>query len=125
MAWFKVDDKLHSHPKRHKAGNAAMGLWVAAGSWSSDQLTDGHIPKHMLPSLGKPAEARALVDAGLWNIDPDDDGWRFHDWQDQNPTRSEVRAAREAENERKRKWREKAQRDRETGQFTDQDGGTQ
>lgn len=26
MPWFKVDDKIHSHPKARRAGLAAMGL---------------------------------------------------------------------------------------------------
>lgn len=93
MAWFKVDDKLHSHPKRHRAGLRAMGLWVVAGSWCGDQLTDGLVPRDMLTALGgKPADAKALVDAGLWETDAQ--GWRFHDWGGQNPSRDDVEAQR-------------------------------
>lgn len=106
MAWFKVDDKLHSHPKRHRAGLRAMGLWVVAGSWCGDQLTDGLVPRDMLAALGgRPADAKALVDAGLWEAV--DGGWRFHDWAGQNPTRSDVEATRDRERERKREWRER------------------
>lgn len=114
--WFKVDDKLHSHPKRYAAGPRAMGLWVIAGSWAADQLTDGVIPHHMVAALGFTGrDATALVAAGLWLTDPE--GWRFHDWHQMNPSRSEVMAKRNAETERKRKWRERAQRDAATGQF--------
>ena len=106
MAWFKVDDKLHSHPKRHRAGMRAMGLWVIAGSWCGDQLTDGLVPRDMLTVLGgKPADAAALVAAGLWEECPQ--GWIFHGWDGQNPTRYEVEEEREKERQRKAEWRAK------------------
>ena len=105
MTWFKVDDGLHSHPKRHRAGLKAMGLWVVAGSWASDQLTDGFIPTDMLPVLGgRTTDARALVDAGLW--DAIEGGWHFHDWEAQNPTRLAVEQRRAEDRERKAQARE-------------------
>ncbi len=105
MPWFKVDDKLHSHPKRYRAGLRAMGAWVIAGSWSSDHLTDGHVPAHMLDALGiRKADADALVKAGLWHVDGD--GWRFHDWQALNPSRSAVEQRRAEDRQRKAEARE-------------------
>jgi len=105
VPWFKVDDKLHSHPKRYRANLRAMGLWVLAGSWSSDQLTDGHIPRDLLAALGgTPADASALVRAGLWEECPD--GWLFHDWEAQNPTRTSVETRRAEDRERKAQARE-------------------
>lgn len=113
MAWFKVDDKLHSHPKRHRAGLRAMGLWVICGSWCGDQLTDGFVPRDMLAALGgKPAEAKALVDAELWEAVPG--GWQYHDWPAQNPTRSEVEGYRDRERQRKAEWRAKKSELRES-----------
>lgn len=104
--WFKIDDKLHSHPKRHSAGLRAMGLWAMAGSWCGDQLTDGFVPQHMLAALGgKPADAKALVDAGLWDTRPG--GWQFRGWSDWNPSRAEVEAEREKNRERMAEWRRK------------------
>lgn len=89
MPWFKVDDTLAMHPKVVIAGNAAMGLWVRAGSWSAQQLTDGCIPRAMLVVLGgRPRDARALVDAGLWV--ETEEGWEFHQWTERQPTRVEV-----------------------------------
>ena len=112
MAWFKVDDKLHSHPKRHRAGLRAMGLWVVAGSWCGDQLTDGFIPRDMLTALGgKPADAKALVDAGLWEARPD--GWSFHDWAGQNPTRYDVETQRAEWRRRQVEARERRKAERE------------
>lgn len=106
MTWFKVDDKLHSHPKRHRAGLRAMGLWVVAGSWCGDQLTDGFIPCDMLPALGgKPADVQALIDAGLWEVAQG--GWKFHEWERQNPERVDVEAQREAWRERQKAARKR------------------
>lgn len=94
MPWFKVDDRLHSHPKRHAAGLRAMGLWVVAGSWAADNLTDGRIPREVLPALGgKPTDAKALVDAGLWTATKT--GWAFHDWDGFQPDAASVLAARD------------------------------
>lgn len=107
--WFRVDDKLHSHPKRHVAGLRAMGLWAVAGSWCGDQLTDGFVPSYMLTALGgKPADAKALVDAGLWVTV--DGGWEFTGWHEWNPSRETVEARREADREKKAKAREKKKR---------------
>lgn len=98
MPWFKVDDRLAMHPKVMQAGNAAMGLWVRAGSWSAQNLTDGHIPTALLTSLGGTRnQAEALVKAHLWTVEPD--GWRFHDWSEYQPSASDVKLHKEAESE--------------------------
>lgn len=99
MTWFKVDDGWHKHRKRIRAGvdmegMAAQGLWAAAGSWSSDELTDGWIPvevvDYLSPKLGRKLAAR-LVHSSLWTAENrnGEEGWQFHGWEDQNPTREE------------------------------------
>jgi hypothetical protein len=108
MPWFMTDDKFHSHKKVVRAtaaGVAPIGLWNLAGSWSSDQLTDGFIPEYIAMRLdphGWEENAAALVKAGLWVVDQFDDepGWRFHEWDQRNPTRVKVEAKREAARER-------------------------
>jgi hypothetical protein len=93
MPWFKVDDGFAVHPKAVAAGNAALGLWVRAGSWSAQQLTDGQIPAAMLPVLGGNTKAaQCLVRAGLWAMDGAD--FRFHDWEDYQPDAADIRAER-------------------------------
>lgn len=104
MTWFKVDDSLAFHAKAVAAGNAAMGMWVRAGAWCSQQLTDGHVPAHMVPALGRPSEAKRLCDVGLWLRE--DDGYRFWQWGERNPLRHEVEDDRSAARERMRKARD-------------------
>ena len=94
MPWFRVDDNLAFHSKTLAAGNAAMGLWVRAGAWSMQQLTDGFIPAHVARQLGKPAEARRLCEAGLWT--EDEAGFRFHEWFGRQPSADDVKRAAEA-----------------------------
>jgi hypothetical protein len=94
VPWFKVDDRLATHTKVAKAGNAAMGLWVRAGSWAALHLTDGVVPEHVLPMLGTRSEARRLVVAGLW--ESIDGGWRFRDWHDYQPSAEDTELAKES-----------------------------
>lgn len=111
MPWFKVDDGLHSHPKWLAASPHARALWVTAGSWCAAQLTDGHIPRHVLPTLcGRPKDATELVRLGLWT--ETDTGWAFHDWDGYQPSAESVEAERAAARERQRRARAKARASR-------------
>lgn len=104
MTWFKVDDGFAFHPKAGVAGNAALGLWVRAGSWSAQQLTDGEVPRKYLRALGgRPRDAKQLVLAGLWETTTE--GWRFHDWDVFQPSRKHVLSEREAARERMKRVR--------------------
>ncbi|MEV6908000.1 hypothetical protein [Amycolatopsis sp. NPDC051071] len=107
MAWFKVDDSLHSHVKAMRAGVEAMGLWVLAGSWAADQLTDGWVPSYAAQRLAANAEVLAsrLVAAGLWHVGSNngEDGWWFHEWCDRQPTRDEVMDRRQKRSDAGRK----------------------
>lgn len=106
MPWFKVDDALAFHIKALAAGNQALGLWVRAGSWSMQQLSDGFVPASMVTALGGGhKDAKALMQAGLWH--QVDGGFQFHDWAEYQPTRAEVSAERQASRERVRKHRAK------------------
>lgn len=106
MPWFKVDDGLAFHPKAIEAGNAAMGLWVRAGAWCSAHLTEGALPDHMIGTLGaQRREANRLVKAGLW--ERTDVGYQFCDWDEYQPTKTQVEADRVANRERQKRFREK------------------
>lgn len=99
MAWFKVDDKLPTHPKALNAGLKSMGLWAMCGAWAMSQETDGFIPRSAVTMLGGTRnDAARLVNAGLWDVV--EDGWRFHDWAEYQPTAASLRAKRDANKER-------------------------
>lgn len=104
MAWFRIDDTLGTHPKARAAGLAAMGLWTLAGSWASQQLTDGHVPEWFVADLKASRHAAKLVEVGLWHPSPEG-GWVFHEWAEMNPTRAEVEEKREAARKRMRDLR--------------------
>lgn len=113
MTWFRVDDKFHDHPKVRKLRAdkmPAVGLWSMAGSWAADNLTDGFVPTEIVQRFDpKERYARRLVDVGLWSQDEQDGefGYRFHEWTEYQPTKTDVRKQREDGRERVRRWREK------------------
>lgn len=108
MPWFKIDDGFWSHPKVLELSDAAIALWVRAGSYCAGHLTDGEVKLSTLRVLGADRDAATeLVLAGLWDIV--EERWYFHDWVDYQPTREQVLAEREAATERKRRSREKSQ----------------
>ena len=108
MAWFRVDDQFGTNPKvmqipRHERF-ACLGLWLQAGVWSAQHLTDGRIPGYMLDELGADVSHRdRLVTVGLWRSDGDD--VVFNDWSDYQPSRADVLAMREKERRRKEAYR--------------------
>lgn len=110
MPWFAVEDTLAFHRKTLTAGNAAMGLWVRAGSWSMQILTDGEIPADVARTLGTTAEAKRLVTAGLWV--PKDGGYEFHEWAERQRSRVQVAADREASRQRQERARKRAREER-------------
>ena len=105
MPWFKVDDNLAFHAKAVAAGNPAMGLWVRAGSWCAQQLTDGFVPDHMLGALGTKQQADRLVSQRLW--DRVQGGYRFHGWTERQPSKGDVEAERAAARDRMKAFRAK------------------
>lgn len=111
MAWFKIDDKLHDHPKVRKLRDhklEALGLWTACGSWSADTLSDGFVPREIVHRFDPDeAIAKRLVEVGLWIPCEQDseDGYAFHQWTDHQPTRAEVERRRGEARERMRRNR--------------------
>lgn len=103
MPWFRVDDSFHMHPKTVGVSNAALGLWVKAGSWCAGALKEGELPTKIVRLLGTTRQANELVDAGLW--EKTEDGYRFHDWESRNPSRAAVEARREGWRKRQAKAR--------------------
>ena len=87
-----------------------MGLWVLAGAYCSQQLTDGFVPEWWVGTHSRGIQyALALEKAGLWarvqGPDEHSSGWQFHDWTQANPSREDVLAEREKAKKRQRAWR--------------------
>jgi hypothetical protein len=120
MTWFKVDDKLHDHRKARNAGCHAMGLWLMAGSWSADNLTDGFVPVDIAERWDRKNFRRLaarLVEVGLWHeatVDGEK-GWQFHQWNEdgRQPTAEKVKKERAEAAERQRRAREAAKKKRD------------
>lgn len=114
--YVKVHDGLPDHPKIIEAGGEAGWLYICGLAYASRQLTDGVIPKRLVPRLtdgSKPeASASALLRVGLWHEGTHDcprcpkagpDGYVIHDYLDHQRSASEVadlRAKRAAAGQR-------------------------
>lgn len=103
MSWFKIDDGFWSHPKTADLSGDAVALWVRAGSYCCQHLTDGFVSPGSLRFLGSSADADELVDSGLWVTA--DGGYQFHDWDEYQETSDAVRRRRDMARERQRRAR--------------------
>lgn len=85
MPWFKVDDQFWSHPKVVELSAEAVALWVRAGSYAAQHLTDGVVTYGIIRMLAADRDAATeLTNAGLWD-QQDGRTWLFHDWEDYQP----------------------------------------
>jgi hypothetical protein len=103
--WFKIDDKFHDHPKVRELlevyeddAIAAFGLWVLAGSWCGDQMSDGVVSGFVLRRWHSDWKRLAgmLVDVGLWEVVEVEGRHHhtFHDWLDYNDSRAAIESDR-------------------------------
>lgn len=108
MAWMKVDDGFHDHPKVDDLPLEAVGLWLLCGTYCARHLTDGFVNTRRVQKMGGTDElVRALLETGLW--DEVEGGYQFHDWGEYQPTKAKTEAEREASRERQRKYRRNSQ----------------
>lgn len=102
--YVKVHDGLPDHPKIIEAGGEAGWLYICGLAYASRQLTDGVIPKRLVPRLtdgSKPeASASALLRVGLWHEGEHDcpkcpaapdDTYVIHDYLGHQRSAAEVR----------------------------------
>lgn len=121
MTWFKVDDGWWSHPKVIPVESDARGIWVSAGSWCAQHLTDGFLPEYALKMITElrgnklKAACEELIEAGLWKRRPG--GFLFHDWEKYQPIREDVEKKRAADRERKAASRVRAATERKPRRF--------
>lgn len=84
------------HPKFLRAGPAASWLWLAGVCYCQDALTDGFISTEAIHALGVPKPlplAAVLVRERLWQ--PDENGWRIHDYLDHNNSAEYINKVRQ------------------------------
>lgn len=110
--WAKLDDELIDHRKIFAAGEAlgrngpaiALGFYTVGLLWSNKHLTDGHLPSPVVRSFRHVAQpdlvADALVKAGLW--EKNGSGYQIHDYDEFNPSATQVKAKRRQDRLRKR-----------------------
>lgn len=113
---YSLDDEWENGPMIRRAGVAAFGLYCACGLWVARHTTDGFVPADVAADYGTREWAAKLVDAGLWRVV--EGGYHMPHYLDRNPSAEKVRSRREADAERKAKWREaRSRRDgrRESG----------
>ena len=102
MAWLKVDDGFHDHPKVDELSLEAVGLWLLCATWCSRHLTDGEVPAGRVRRLGGTDElCSELVRANMWRTSDDvrdgcsPNSYFFVNWGDWNPTKKKVDEDRE------------------------------
>lgn len=109
MTWVRLDDRFPSHRKVALLSDRAFRLYVSALCWSSENLTEGKILDRELTVVARvrsmKATARELEAAQLWDRLPD--GWQIHDYLDFNPTSEQVRAERDANAARQKRFRDR------------------
>lgn len=107
MTWVRIEDTFPEHPKIDKAGGDAGWLHVCALAYCNRNETDGFIATDRLSRLsdrrGPKVLAAKLVDAGLWEIDPE--GWWIHDYLHYQPSRASLEQKRVDARERMAKAR--------------------
>jgi hypothetical protein len=110
--WVKIDTSYLRNPKIVAVSTQAALLHLASILWTADQLTDGNIPRHVLPDLAHmarvarssaPRRADELVKAGLW--ESNSNGWHLHDFEAMN--RQALRANVERQ---RREWRQRQEK---------------
>lgn len=97
MTWFRMDDTWGTHPKVQACSPLARLLWVYGGLYCAQHLTDGAIPKTIIPLLLASSGASRkhpgeLVAAGLWAEHPDT--FEVLSWHEYQPSRDDVQAVK-------------------------------
>lgn len=99
MAW--IDDRIWCHPKFADISSDAAWAYVKGIAYSTGFATAGHLTPGQMKTIGaSPKDCRALIAAGLWEMNGN--GVVVHNWDEHNSARDD---RRERERERKRKAR--------------------
>lgn len=93
LPWFRMDTDIYVNPKilevvetHGTKGKAAIAVYLFALAYSGAHLEDGVIRRGVLRAVhGTPADARILVEAGLFEAHGD--GWVIHNYYAHQPSR--------------------------------------
>lgn len=117
---YSIDDSWDNCIPVARAGNACFGLYVRCGIWSARNLTDGFVPGEIAAGYGSPEQTRKLVDVGLWEAV--EGGYQDPRYLDRNQSAEKVRARRDADADRKARWRDRQHKKRKTRDETQESG---
>ncbi len=98
--WVCLSTSFYDNPKVLKLAHSkqfkALHVYVCSLAWSGKHVTEGDVPAYALPFVsGTRKEANVLVEAGLWLILPDLDGWYINDWDTYQMPITEIETRRE------------------------------
>lgn len=103
MAWARLDDGFHDHPKVDQLSLAAVGLYTLCLTWAHRHRKTAIIPGHITEArvrklAGKQTDvlAQELVMARLWEVEPNLGGWEIHDFADYLPKERDPEERKEA-----------------------------
>lgn len=107
MTWVKLDDTFPDHPKVIAVGPDAAWLYTCALCYASRHLTDGFIPRDVVPrltTLKRPDRLAArLVEEEMF--EPGEKGWWIHNYDRKQRTKAQVEAERDAARTRQKRHR--------------------
>lgn len=103
MPDFRVADTAAFDDKMIAAGNSAVGLWVRAGAWCMQQLTDGFVPTRIARQIGSKNAATRLTDVGLW--EPVEGGYQFNKFLNHQRSKEQVETEKAAARQRMKRVR--------------------
>ena len=90
MSWARLDDKMVFHRKVVAAGNEAVGAWVRALSWCSEQMSDGVIPWNVATMIASKKTFLKLISVGLCDLTDNPEAIAIHDYLAYNPSKADV-----------------------------------
>jgi hypothetical protein len=113
LPWFRMDTDIYANAKvldvvadHGQKGKAALAVYLFALGYAGAHLTDGVVSKGALRFVhGTPADARILVDAGLF--DEVDGGWLICNYGEHQPSRATAEEIKRQRSEAGRKGAEK------------------
>jgi hypothetical protein len=124
MAFARLETSILNHPKflplmrvdvRANTALAALGLWTLGLAYTSDQLSDGRVPKAWVATRVRPnvakRSAEQLISLGLW--EDRGDHYLIHDYLEWNPSSQQIKADRRAARDRMKKLRGSGERSQE------------